>query len=158
MLLVVLCLGILSMESIYGQRVEYTHPDYTFSFAASPLWEQEFHDFNGKVFEVTNPNHNMTISMSFIPDCKNARKQMKLISGLSGLVCIQKPYDTILNSKKAVMMHGTCLQGKESFQQLLIGIPCSDGLYLMQISCPSECYINHKAKVNTILGSLRVEV
>ncbi len=83
---------------------------------------------------------------------------MKQISGLNGLVCLQKPFDTILNSKKAVMMHGTCLQGKEPFRQLLIGIPCSDGLYLMEISCPAECYINYKAKVNTILGSLRVEV
>ncbi len=157
-LLVVFYLGIFPIGSIFGQIVEYSHPLHAFSFAASPLWDQEFHNFNGKVFEVTNPNHNMKISMSFIPGCKNARKHMKQISGLSGLVCQQKPFDTILNSKKAVMMHGTCLQGKEPFRQLLIGIPCSDGLYLMEITCPAECYINHKAKVNTILGSLRVEV
>ena len=157
-LLVTFCLGISSVGSIYGQIVEYSHPLFAFSFAASPLWDQDFHDYNGKVFEVTNPNHNMKISMSFIPGCKNARKQMKKISGLSGMVCLQKPYDTILNSKKAVMMNGTCLQGKVLFRQLLIGIPSSDGLYLMEISCPAECYINHKAKVNTILGSLRVEV
>ena len=82
---------------------------------------------------------------------------MKQISGLSGLVCRQKFYDTILNSKKAVMMQGTCLQGKEPFRQLLIGFPSSDGLYFMEISCPSECYINHKAEVNNILSSLRIE-
>ena len=156
-LFVVFGLGIFPVGSIYGQIVEYSHPLFAFSFAASPLWDQEFHDFNGKVFEVTNPNHNMKISMSFIPGCKNARKHMKQISGLSGLVFLQKPYDTILNSKKAVMIHGTCLQGKEPFRQLLIGIPSSDGLYLMEISCPAECYINHKAKVNNILSSLRVE-
>jgi hypothetical protein len=157
-LLVLFCLGISPMVSINGQIVEYSHPQHAFSFAASPLWDQEFHNVNGKVFEVTNPNHNMKISMSFIPGCKNARKHMKQLSGLSGLVILQKPYDTILNSNKAVMMHGTSLQGKEPFSQLIIGIPCSDGLYLMEISCPAECYINHKAKVNTILGSLRVEV
>ena len=156
-LLVAFCLGISPVGSIYGQIVEYSHPLCAFSFAASPLWDQELHDYNGKVFEVTNPNHNMKISMSFIPGCKNARKHMKQISGLSGLVCQQKPYDTILNSKKAVMMQGTCLKGKEPFRQLLIGIPGSDGMYLMKISCPSECYINHQTKVNNILKSLRIE-
>ena len=156
-LLAVFGLGISSAGLIYGQTVEYSHPLFAFSFAASPLWNQEFHDFNGKVFEVTNPNHNIKISLSFIPGCKNPRKQMKQISGLSGLVCRQKPYDTILNSKKAVMMQGTCLQGKEPFRQLLIGFPSSDGLYFMEISCPSECYINHKAEVNNILSSLRIE-
>jgi len=157
-LLVVFCLGIFPVGSIHGQIVEYSHPLHAFSFAASPFWDQEFHDYNGKVFEVTNPNHNMKISMSFIPGCKNARKHMKQISGLSGLVCLQKPYDTILNNKKAVMMQGTFMQGKEPFRQLLVGIPCGDGLYLMEISCPAECYKNHKSKVNSILHSLRVEV
>ena len=122
-LLVVFCLGIFPMGSIYGQIVKYSHPMHAFSFAASPLWDQEFHNFNGMVFEVTNPNHNMKISMSFIPGCKNARKQLKQVSGLSGLVCHQKPYDTILNHKKAVVVQGTFLQGKEPFRSLLIGIP-----------------------------------
>jgi hypothetical protein len=156
-LLVMFGLGIFPQGSIYGQIVEYRHPLVEFSFAASPLWDQELHNYNGKVFEVTNPNHNMKISMSFIPGCKNARKHMKQISGKSGLICLQKPYDTILNSKKAVVMHGTCLQGKEPFREMLIGIPGKDGLYFMEISCPSDCYINHKTKLNNILGSLRID-
>ncbi len=157
-LIVAFCFGIIPMGTIHGQDVEYSHPLYEFSFEASPFWDQELHNYNGKVFEVINPNHNMRICMSFIPDCKNVRRHMKHLSGLNGLVCLQKPYDTILNNKKAVLMQGTCLQEKEPFRRFLIGIPGSDGLYLMEISCPAECYINHRSKLNSILASLRVEV
>jgi len=157
-LLFLLCLGILQASSGMAQNVEYSHPLHQFSFEASPYWTQELHNFNGKVYEVINPNHNMRILMSFVPDCRNAKKHMKSLSGKKGLICNQKPFDTILNQRKAVMMQGTCLQEKEPFQRLVIGIPGEDGLYLMEISCPVECYMNHRSRVRNILKSLRVKV
>jgi len=157
-LFLVFCLGVLSLKPLHAQDVKYSHPLHKFSFEASPSWVQELHDFNGKVFEVTNPNNNMRIFMSFVPDCRNAKKHMKQLSAQKGLICSKKPFDTVLNERKAIMMQGTCLQEKEPFRRLLIGIPGDHGLYLMEISCPNECYINHKSRLHTILGSLRVEV
>jgi hypothetical protein len=145
------------MDRIHAQEVEYSHPLHAFSFEASPFWDQELHNYNGKVFQVTNPNHNMSISLSFIPGRKNARRHMKQVSDQNGLICRQKPYDTILNRKKAVVMQGFCLQGKEPYSRLIIGIPGDEGLYLMEITCPSDCYINHRSKVNAILGSLKID-
>jgi hypothetical protein len=100
----------------------------------------------------------MRILMSFVPDCRNVKKHMKSLSGKKGLICKHKPYDTILNQRKAFMMQGTCLQEKEPFQRLVVGIPGKDGLYLMEISCPVDCYVNHKSRVSDILGSLKVDV
>ncbi|MEN8203265.1 MAG: hypothetical protein ABFS28_11765 [Bacteroidota bacterium] len=157
-LLFLLCLGILQVTPLLAQNVEYSHPHHHFSFEASPHWVQELHDYNGKVFEVTSPNNNMQILMSFVPDCRNAKKHMKLLSGKKGLIYNQKPYDTVLNQRKAVIMQGTCLKEKEPFKRVVIGIPGSDGLYLMEICCPVECYMNHRSRLNSILGSLRVEV
>lgn len=152
-----ICLGLIQGSILLAQDVEYSHPLHQISFEASPSWVQELHDYNGKVFEVINPNHNMKILLSFVPDCRNAKQHMKLISGEEGLICQEKPYDTILNKRKAVMMKGTCLQGKEPFKRVVIGIPASEGLYLMEISCPAECYLNHTSQLKSILGSLKVE-
>ena len=156
-LLLAASLGFLPMASLQGQDVTYSHPLDDFSFEASPSWDQMLHNYNGKVYEVIHPNHNMKISMSFVPGRKSARKQVKEISGLKGMVCSKKPYDTTLNHKKAVLLQGFCLEGKEPFKRLIIGIPGSDGLYLMEICCPVECYINHRTKVDAILSSLKVE-
>jgi len=156
--LFLVCLGLAGISSLKAQGIEYSHPLHKFSFEASPYWIQELHDYNGKVFELTNPNHNMKILMSFVPDCRNAKKHMRQLSGKKGLICNQKPYDTILNQRKAVIMAGTCLEKKEPFKRVVIGIPGKDGLYLMEISCPMDCYLNHQSRVKDILGSLRVEV
>lgn len=152
------CLGILIAGPGMAQNVKYSHPYHQFSFEASPSWVQQLHNYNGKVFEVTNPNNNMQILMSFVPDCRNAKKHMRSLSGRKGLICKNKPHDTLLNQTKAVIMQGTCLQEKEPVNRLFIGIPGKDGLYLMEISCPVECYINHKSRVSSILNSLRAEV
>jgi len=157
-LLFLMCLGILGANSLSAQEVKYSHPLHQFSFEASPYWIQELHDYNGKVYELTNPNHNMKILMSFVPDCRNAKKHMRRLSGKKGLICNQKPYDTILNQRKAVVMMATCLEEKEPFKQVVIGIPGKDGLYLMEICCPMDCYLNHRSRVKDILGSLKVEV
>lgn len=150
-------LGFFQTGSLLAQTVEYSHPLHQFSFEASPSWFQELHDYNGKVYEVNNPNHNMQILMSFVPDCRKVKKHMKTLSAKKGLICKDKPYDTILNQKKAIILQGTCLQEKEPFKRLVIGIPGEDGLYLMEISCPVECFKNHKSRVRSILGSLKVE-
>ena len=152
-----LCAGLFQTGKLLAQTVEYSHPLHEFSFEASPSWIQELHNYNGKVFEVTNPNNNMQILMSYIPNCRKVKKHMKTISAKKGLICKDKPHDTILNQKKAVMLQGTCLQEKEPFKRLVIGIPGEDGLYLMEITCPLECFNNHKSRVKSILGSLKVE-
>lgn len=153
-----LCLGIMGLSAAMAQDVKYSHPFHQFSFEASPHWNQEMHNYNGKVFELTNPNHNMKILMSFVPDCRNPKKHLKNLSGKEGLICNQKPYDTILNQRKAIVMMGTCLQEKEPFKRLVIGIPAKEGLYLMEICCPVECYIDHRSRMQDILGSLKLEV
>ena len=144
--------------ALQAQDVQYQHPHYAFSFEASPSWTQALHDYNGQVFEVVNPNNNMQIRMSFVAGCRNAKRFMKEISGRKGLICKDKPYDTILNEMDAVMMQGACLQGKEPYRRMLVGIPGNQGLYLMEISCPSECFLHHKEQVRSILSSLKAEV
>ena len=79
-----------------GQEVAYVHPLHAISFEATPNWAQELHDYNGKVFEVINPNHNMRIFLSYIPECKSVKKHMKELSGKKGLICSDRPYDTVL--------------------------------------------------------------
>ena len=153
----IICLLVLP-KSLLAQEVPYSHPLYAISFEATPSWNQELHDYNGKVFELINPNNNMHIYLSFVPECRNAKKHMKRLSGKKGLVCQGRPYDTLLNEMEAVVMQGTCLQGKEPFRKMLIGIPGNNGLYLMEISCPNACFISHKARVQFILNSLKVEV
>lgn len=151
-------MGLFMTGLLYGQGVVYRHPLYEFSFEASPSWNQVLHNYNGKVFEVTNPNHNMRISMSFVPGCKNARKHLRELSGQDGLICLQKPKDTILSRRKVVLMQGACVKEKEAYRRMLIGIPGNEGLYMMEISCPAECYLHHKAELNSILSSLRAKV
>ena len=153
-----LCMGMIFFQPLHGQKVEYKHPLFDIGFMASPSWEQELHDYNGKIFQVTNPNNNMRINLSFIPNCRNPQKHMKRMSGLKGLICQKGPYDTVLNNKKALIMRGMCLQGKEPFRRLVVGIPDHEGLYLIEFCCPEDCYVNHQSQLNTIMGSLKVGV
>lgn len=150
--------GMIFIQTMFGQMVEYKHPLYNIGFMASPSWEEEFHDYNGKVFQLTNPNNNMRVNLSFVPDCKNPQRYLKRMSGMKGLVYQKRPYDTLLNEKRAVMMKGMCLMGKKPFRRLVVGIPDHAGLYLMEICCPEDCYVNHQSQMHSILGSLRVGV
>jgi hypothetical protein len=72
------------------------------------------------------------------------------------MVCKERPYDTILNHRHAVMIKGICRQGNEPYRRVVVGIPANDGLYVMEICCPEECFASHQAEVSAILGSLRV--
>lgn len=154
--ILLLSMGIILFQSLHGQVVEYKHPLFDVGFMASPSWEQELHDNNGKIFQVTNPNNNMRINLSFIPDCRNPQKYMKRISGMKGLICPNRPYDTLLNNKKAVIMSGMCLQAREPFRRLVIGIPDNAGLYLIEFCCPEDCYVNHQSRLHSIMGSIKV--
>ncbi len=80
----------------------------------------------------------MRFFLSYIPECKSVKKQLKELAGKKGLICTDRPYDTVLNKMKAVMMKGTCLQGKESYRRIVVGIPVDNGLYLMEICCPDR--------------------
>lgn len=158
--LMLLCAGILTCLAMSGQEqlVEYRHPLFEMGFRASPHWDQVLHEENGKVYEVTNTNNNMRINLSYVSRCRNPHKYLKRISGMKGLISQENPRDTLLNKKQALIMHGTCLQGKVPFRRMLVGIPQNKGLYLMEICCPEECYINHHSRVRAIVGSLRVGV
>ncbi len=149
-------LGIIFFRPLFAQVEEYKHPLYDIGFTASPAWDRELHDDNGKVFEVTNPNNNMRVCLSYISDCRNPQRYMKRLSGLKGLIYADKPYDTILNNRRVVVLKGMCLQGKEPFRKMMVGIPDEHGLYLMEFACPEECYQNHRVQMRSIMGSLRV--
>lgn len=156
--ILVICLGFIFIQTLHGQMVEYKHPLFDIGFKASPSWEEELHDYNGKVFQLTHPNNNMHINLSFVPDCKNPQRYLRRMSGIKGLVSQKKPYDTLLNDKHAVIMKGMCLQGKKPFRRLVVGIPDNAGLFLMEICCPEDCYLNHQSQMRSIIGSLRVGV
>ncbi|MCK5137017.1 MAG: hypothetical protein KAR19_14620 [Bacteroidales bacterium] len=149
-------LGIMFSPDVNSQTEQYKHPLFNIWFEATPHWDQELHDYNGKVFQVTHPNHNMCVNLSFVPDCRKPGKYMKRMSGLMGLICLNGPYDTILNDKKAVIMRGMGLQQKKPFRGMVVGIPGDDGLYLMEICCPEECYVNYQDRMRSILDSVRV--
>jgi hypothetical protein len=139
-----------------GQAVRYKHPHQEISFEASPNWVQELQDHNGEEYWVTHPNQNMQIGLSFVPDCRHPYRYMRRISGLQGMVCPRDHFDTILNDHRAVLIRGECIQGKEPFRKMLIGFPFDNGLYLVEICCPAECYMVHKERVKSILGTIRV--
>ncbi len=151
-----LILGAIFPGSMEAQVVKYDHPMFDIGFEASPDWEETLHSYNGKVFEVTNPNNNMRVNLSYIAGCRNPQKHMKQLAGMEGMITPGKPYDTLLNEKKAVIMQGMCIEGKVPYRRLVIGIPGHEGLYLMEICCPEDCYANHKEKMQTILGTLHV--
>lgn len=139
-----------------GQLVSYTHPRAAIGFMASPDWEEELLDDQGLVYEVTNPNHNMRVSLSFMPECRNPKKQMMQLSGLRGMMADGRPSDTILNGKQAFMLKGSCLNGRLPHFRLILGIPEDGGLYLLEICCPEECLANHQELVRSVLNTLTV--
>jgi len=141
---------------LYAQVERYQHPVYDISFEASPNWKEKPQDAESQYYSVVNPNHNMEISLRYIPDCRRPEKYMRRMSGLKGLVCHRGAYDTILNHQKAVVMSGNGLEGRESYSTIIIGFPKDNGLYLMEISCPENCTAVHLKRVRTILQTVRI--
>jgi hypothetical protein len=139
-----------------AQTQEYSHPVFDMGFMASAHWEQQPLFENHQALQLVNPNKNMRVTLSFVPGCRFPGRQLSQISGMRGLVCKEKPYDTILNHRHAVMIKGICFQGKEPYRRVVVGIPGNNGLYVMEICCPEECFAIHQAEVSAILGSLRV--
>lgn len=143
-------------SALYAQGERYQHPDYDISFEASPNWTENCQDTESWDYCVVHPNHNMEISLRYIPDCRRPEKYMKRLSGLKGLVCHRGGYDTILNDQEAVLMTGNCLEGRESYSTMLIGFPKDKGLYFMEISCPDNCTAVHRKRVRTILQTVHI--
>jgi hypothetical protein len=153
-----LCLILMGLANpqilLMGQLATYTHPICEFEFSASPGWEQCLYPDNGQVYRVVNPNRNMQIFLSFIPECDNPVKEMKKLSGRTGLICKQKPYDTIINDRQAFLLKGNCVQGRKPYRRLVLGIPGNNGLYVMEICCPEECYSSHRDEIYSLLGTV----
>ena len=152
----IIFLGIMLSLDVQCQTEQYRHPLFDICFEATPHWKQALQDCNGRVFHVTHPNNNMHINLSFVPDCRKPEKYMKRMSGLTGLICSKGLYDTTLNNKKAVIMRGMCLQEKQPFRRMVVGIPGNNGLYLIEICCPEDCFQNHQARMQSILASIRI--
>jgi hypothetical protein len=157
-LILLIVAGLLSQIVLQGQLRTYSHPTVDFGFRASPDWELQFHSENGQVFHAVNPNKNMQVYLSFIPQCKNPVKQLEQISGETGLICSGKPYDTIINNRKAFLLKGTCVQGRKPLKRMVIGIPGMHGLYVMEICCPEECYVNHREDIYSLLGTVHAGI
>lgn len=143
-------------STVNAQPATYTHPVYQMSFTASAFWNEELSQNNGQVLRVINPNRNMEVSLSYFPGCTHPKRQLQIISGRCGLVCQNADFDTLLNGRKSLLMRGVCLQGRESYRRMITGIPGKDGLYVMQICCPEECYASHRKEMEAILNSLMV--
>jgi hypothetical protein len=103
---------------------------------------------------VVNPNKNMQIFLSFIPGCDNPVRQLKRLSGKTGLICKGKPYDTIINNRKVFLLKGNCIQERKPYSRMVLGIPGEHGLYVMEICCPEECYSNHRDAIYSLLGTV----
>jgi hypothetical protein len=139
-----------------AQSVTYSHPVYDMGFIASPSWENRLVEENGRVWQVVNPNRNMQVNLSFIKNCTNPGKELEMISGTQGLICEGRPYDTVLNNRKALIIKGVCVQGRAPFRRLMIGIPGDEGLYVMEICCPEECYASHRKDMLAIMDTFWV--
>ena len=150
--------GLLFYEAAWGQQVRYNYPGQEFSFMATPNWDEEYGDYNGKEFKVIHPNHGMRISISFVPGCHHPGRYMRKASGLRGLVCPGGNYDTLLHGYHALIMRGHCQQGKRPFTRMMVGFPVEEGLYVMEFCCPDECYAGHRDLVMEILDSVRIGV
>ncbi|MGW8314468.1 MAG: hypothetical protein ACWGNV_02620 [Bacteroidales bacterium] len=148
------CTGIGS--TLTAQTATYSHPLYQMSFTASSFWNEELSQSNGQLLRVVNPNRNMEVTLSYFPGCTHPKKQLQKISGQCGLICQNASFDTLLNGRKSVLLRGVCLQGRESYRRMITGIPGKDGLYVMQICCPEECYASHRKEMEAILNSLSV--
>lgn len=143
-------------SGLQSQGESYHHPVYEISFEASPDWTEPVPYSQGGKYSVINPNHNMQISLGYVPQCKRPLKYMRKLSGLKGLVCLRDGYDTILNDHEALILFGNCLEKRESYATMVIGFPKEDGLYLMEISCPENCQTLHFQRLQAILNSVRV--
>lgn len=141
---------------LQSQGARYEHPVYDFSFEATPNWTEHFKVNHSAVYSVVNPNHNMEISITYVPECKKPRKYMKKLSGLKGLVCKRDGYDTILNDYEALVFYGNCLKYRDSFTTMVLGFPVGEGLYIMEINCPENCHIAHRKKLQSILSTIRI--
>jgi len=148
----------LAIQSIglYAQQERYQHPDYDISFEASPNWIENSQDSKNPEYFVVHPNHNMEISLRFIPDCKRPKKYMRHLSGLKGLICFREGFDTVLNQQKALVMTGNCIEDREAYSNMLIGFPSDKGLFLMEISCPDNCTADHRKRLRGILQTVRI--
>ncbi len=152
----VILAGLVVSQEVSAQQVRYTHPRYDISFEASSNWIEEYRDFNGMEFRVTNPNHNMRVSLSFVSDCRNPERYLRRMSGLKGMVCLKGNYDTVLNDREAVMMCGNCLRGQKPYTRMVVGFPMGSGLYIMEICCPEDCTAAHQERVKSILHTVRI--
>lgn len=154
--LILLLATLLIPVEIMSQAERYQHPDYEISFEASPNWSASYLENTGGVYELINPNQNMVVRLDFIPDCKRPRKYLKNLSGLKGLASLRGNYDTVLNDHEALILCGNCLEFRESFSTMVIGFPTSDGLYLMEITCPDKCQAFHREKLQSILKTIEI--
>jgi hypothetical protein len=145
-----------SASALEAQPASYAHPMYEMRFTASSNWVKELHENNGQVLRVVHPNRNLQVFLSYLSGCGRPEQQLKEISGQRGLICQDQSFDTVLNGRKALLMRGVCVQGKRPYRRMITGIQGKEGLYIMEICCPEECFASHREEMEAILGSLEV--
>ncbi len=151
-----LIFGLFVFRAAEGQNTRYTHPLYDISFEASANWKQVLREVNGKEYRLTHPNHNMSICLSYVPECRHPKRYLKRISGAKGLISPGGYYDTVLNDQVALILRGCCVKGKRPYQNLFVGFPVDEGLYLVEITCPLDCSFSHQERIKAILETVVV--
>lgn len=151
------CLFLAVAADSGAQQVIYSRPDCGVSFIVPPGWEEALAVSQGSGILLVHPNGNMEISIFLIPECKEPAECMGWISGSMGLVCPAGHFDTLLNGRRTLLFRGMFTRNRRPYRCLIAGIPCNNGLCIMRVECPEDCFTGHRSMIGQILASLKLD-
>jgi len=150
------CLLFSFTEPTGAQKQIYSHPDHMISFTASSGWADQPARHAGEGYTLIHPNRNMEISLHYYPGCPEPAACMDQLAGSMGLSCPSAGSESLLNEKRALVMKGFFARERRPYRCLLAGIPVEEGLCIVRIICPEDCFEAHRGNIGGILSGLKV--
>lgn len=144
----------LSPELLGQDEIVYRHPELGIQFTASPNWTKVSRLDDRTGYEFVNLNNNMNVRMWYSVTEIPVLEYLRSTICKEGRVSPDGPFSLVIDNREAYGISANCTEMRKPFQVMLIALPTADGMYLLRIKCPEDCYTEHKKQIDELLGSI----
>ena len=153
------------MNPAIAQELQvYKHPRLNIQFEAPANWKENPYLGDKGIYEMFNPDTEMHVMLWHTTTEQDGPKYLEKMADMKGLVFEGKPEKIQIKDRDAWLYNAPGFINKKSVRILLSVIP--DGkskiyprenvLYIIQIWCPEENYVEHLTMMKNILGSTEI--
>lgn len=159
--LIIVCALVIAFSNLsFGEDLTtYKHPYVNIQLKAADGWQTIPRPEDKMLYELTDSESIVHVMMWYTETAQDAASYLKKMAGKKELVYQGGPTKGKINNRDAWVLDATCCMDKIPIRVVLVAIPDNrekEALYITQLWCPEEKFIENEQKMEDVLYSLEI--